>query len=85
MYALGDKQPKTRDLFEGIVRSIYETQIMNDTIIKNGKISYATQPKLNAHTLYIVDETQDLHESYADALWAIMKHTNMDAYVGGDK
>jgi hypothetical protein len=85
MYALGDKQPKTRDLFEGIVRSIYETQIMNDTIIKNGKISYATQPKLNAHTLYIVDETQDLHESYADALWAIMKHTNMDAYVVGDK
>jgi hypothetical protein len=85
MYALGDKQTKERDLFEGIVRSIYKQQIMGDTIEKNGKISYANQPKLNAHTLYIVDETQDLHESYADALWAIMKHTNMDVYVVGDK
>ena len=85
MYALGDKQTKERDLFEGIVRSIYEKQSINKTIIKNGKISYANQPKLNAHTLYIVDETQDLHESYADALWAIMKHTNMDVYVVGDK
>jgi hypothetical protein len=92
MYALGDKQTKERDLFEGIVRSIckplekeHDKTIIHNTIQKNGKISYANQAKLNAHTLYIVDETQDLHESYADALWAIMKHTNMDVYVVGDK
>lgn len=85
MYALGDKQSKSRDLFEGIVRSIYETRIMDTTTEKNGRISYANQPQLNAHTLYIVDETQDLHETYADALCAIMNHTNMDVYVVGDK
>jgi len=85
MYSLGEKQPKTLDLFEGIVRSIYEKNIMNETVEKNGKISYANLPKLNAHTLYVVDEAQDLHESYADALCAIMKHTNMDVYVVGDK
>jgi len=85
MYALGDKQVKSRNFFEEIVRTIYETQIMDTTIKKNGQISYANQPKLNARTLYIVDETQDLHETYADALYAIMNHTNMDVYVVGDK
>jgi hypothetical protein len=85
IYSVGNKTPNTPDLFEGMVASIYKTTIMNTTIEKNGKIMFANQPKLNALTLVIIDETQDLPEQYAEAWWAIQKHTNIDIYVVGDK
>jgi hypothetical protein len=49
-------------------------------------IQYAgVNPKLNAETLYIIDEAQDLNTCYAEAVMKIMEKTNMDVYVVGDK
>ena len=82
MYAVGNKETKSADYFAGIVSSIVGNHLNIDT---RGGIEFAGRPKLNAETLYIVDETQDLSEHYAKAIIKIMEHTNMDVYVVGDK
>jgi hypothetical protein len=83
MYAVGDKSVKTFDMFPGIAQSIVEGHLDADI---RGKIQYASiNPKLNAETLYIIDEAQDLNVCYANAVMEIMKKTNMDIYVVGDK
>lgn len=82
MYAVGNKEVKAADYFAGIVSSIVGNHLNIDT---RGGIEFAGKPKLNAETLYIVDETQDLSVLYAKAIMVIMKHTNMDVYVVGDK
>lgn len=85
MYAVGNKQVQSNDLylFQGITQSIVEGHLDADL---RGTIQYAgINPKLNAETLYIVDEAQDLNECYARAVLNIMKKTNMDVYIVGDK
>lgn len=83
MYAVGDKTIKSFDMFPGIAQSIVEGHLDADS---RGKIQYAgINPKLNAETLYIIDEAQDLNVCYANAVLEIMKKTNMDVYVVGDK
>lgn len=83
MYAVGDKTVKSFDMFPGIAQSIVEGHLDADI---RGKIKYAgINPKLNAETLYIIDEAQDLNVCYANAVMEIMKKTNMDIYVVGDK
>lgn len=83
MYAVGNKDVKSFDKFQGIVRSIMEGHLEADA---RGTIKYATiNPKLNAETLYIIDEAQDLNSCYADAILEVMGKTNMDVYVVGDK
>lgn len=83
MYAVGSKTENSYDMFEGIVNSIINDHIETDL---KGGIKFATiNPKLNAETLYIVDETQDLSQMYAKAILKIMDHTHMDVYVVGDK
>jgi len=83
MYAVGNKQVQSNDLFQGITQSIVEGHLDADL---RGTIQYAgINPKLNAETLYVVDEAQDLNECYARAVLNIMKKTNMDVYIVGDK
>lgn len=83
MYAVGNKDVKSFDKFQGIAQSIVEGHLEADA---RGTIKYATiNPKLNAETLYIIDEAQDLNSCYADAVLAVMGKTNMDVYVVGDK
>ena len=83
MYAVGNKSVNASDKFQGIAQSIVEGHLDADI---RGTIQYAgVNPKLNAETLYIIDEAQDLNTCYADAVMAIMKKTNMDVYVVGDK
>jgi hypothetical protein len=83
MYAVGSKTEKSYDMFEGIVNSIKNNHIETDI---KGTIKFATiNPKLNSETLYIVDETQDLSQMYAEAIVKIMEHTHIDVYVVGDK
>lgn len=83
MYAVGNKDVKSFDKFQGIARSIVEGHLEADA---RGTIKYATiNPKLNAETLYIIDEAQDLNSCYAYAVLAVMGKTNMDVYVVGDK
>jgi hypothetical protein len=83
MYAVGDKTVKSFDMFQGITKSIVEGHLDSDI---RGTIQYAgINPKLNAETLYIIDEAQDLNVCYAKAVMEIMKKTNMDVYVVGDK
>lgn len=83
IYAVGDKTLNSFDMFSGIAQSIVEGHLDADV---RGKIQYASiNPKLNAETLYIIDEAQDLNVCYANAVLEIMKKTNMDVYVVGDK
>jgi hypothetical protein len=83
MYAVGNKSVNASDKFQGIAQSIVEGHLDADI---RGTIQYAgVNPKLNAETLYIIDEAQDLNTCYAEAVMAIMKKTNMDVYVVGDK
>ena len=83
IYAVGDKTLNSFDMFPGIAQSIVEGHLDADV---RGKIQYANiNPKLNAETLYIIDEAQDLPVCYANAILKIMKKTNMDVYVVGDK
>ena len=83
MYAVGNKSVNTSDKFQGIAQSIVEGHLDADI---RGTIQYAgVNPKLNAETLYIIDEAQDLNTCYASAVMEIMKKTNMDVYVVGDK
>jgi hypothetical protein len=83
MYAVGDKTVNSFDMFPEIAQSIKEGHLDADV---RGKIQYASiNPKLNAETLYIIDEAQDLNVCYAHAVFEIMKKTNMDIYVVGDK
>ena len=83
MYAVGNKSVNTSDKFQGIAQSIVEGHLDADI---RGTIQYAgVNPKLNAETLYIIDEAQDLNTCYASAVMAIMEKTNMDVYVVGDK
>jgi len=84
MYSIGDKQVTAFDKFTGIVQSIVEGHLEVKDV--RGTIQYASiNPKLNAETLYIIDEAQDLKSCYAEAMLEVMKKTNMDVYVVGDK
>lgn len=84
MYAVGNKEVVAFDLFQGITDSIVNGHLeLKDS---RGTINYAgLQPKLNAETLYIVDETQDLNSNYAYAILKIMEKTNIDVFIVGDK
>jgi hypothetical protein len=83
LYAVGDKTVNASNKFQGIAQSIVEGHLDADI---RGAINYAgVNPKLNAETLYIIDEAQDLNTVYAEAVMEIMKKTNMDVYVVGDK
>ena len=83
MFAVGNKYVNAKDKFQAIAQSIVEGHLDADI---RGLIQYAgVNPKLNAETLYIIDEAQDLNTVYADAVMEIMKKTNMDVYVVGDK
>jgi hypothetical protein len=83
MYAVGNKSVNASDKFQGIAQSIVEGHLDADI---RGTIQYAgVNPKLNAETLYIIDEAQDLNTCYANAVMKIMEKTNMDVYVVGDK
>jgi hypothetical protein len=84
MYSVGNKEVKSFDKFQGITQSIVEGHL--EVKDKRGTIQYAkVNPKLNAETLYIIDEAQDLNCCYAKAVLEVMKKTNMDVYVVGDK
>jgi hypothetical protein len=84
MYSVGNKEVKSFDKFQGITQSIVEGHL--EVKDKRGTIQYAkVNPKLNAETLYIIDEAQDLTCCYAKAVLEVMKKTNMDVYVVGDK
>lgn len=83
LYALGDQSAVAYDKFAAIAASIVEGHLDVDAC---GTIRYAgIDPKLNAETLYIIDEAQDLPVVYAEAVLATMRKTNMDVYVVGDK
>jgi len=80
MFAVGT-QATNRDMFEGILSSVVSENLK---VKKNGAISFAGNRTLNAKTLFVVDETQDLSELYAKAVLVLMQYTNMDVYVVGD-
>ena len=83
-YAIVDKNKiiKHNDYFKGIVKTIRNGYLS----IKDSKINYANKkPSLNKKCLIIIDEAQDLCESYIEAFNTIIKYTNINVYVIGDK
>lgn len=83
-YAVVDKNKiiKHNDYFKGIVKTIRNGYLS----IKDSKINYAgKRPFLNKKCLIIIDEAQDLGEEYIEAFNTIIKNTNIDVYVIGDK
>ncbi len=84
MYAIGDKNHKEVDKFEGIINSIIDEHI--ETMSSCGTIKYAgINPKLCKNTILIKDEEQDLTISYAKAIIQIMRNRYIDVYIVGDK
>jgi competence CoiA-like predicted nuclease len=84
MYAIGDKNHKELELFEGLVNSIIDNYI--ETITSCGTIKYGSlTPKLHKETLLIKDEEQDLTIPYAKAIIQIMRNRYIDVYIVGDK
>jgi hypothetical protein len=84
IYAIGDKNHKELELFEGLVNSIIDNHI--ETITSCGTIKYGSlNPKLHKETLLIKDEEQDLTIPYAKAIVQIMRNRYIDVYIVGDK
>ena len=89
MFALNE-ETEGNDYFSGIIKKIKEGCIeSNDKLKKalvDGKICYGKENvKLNKKCLIVVDESQDLTPIYIEAVEKIMKSTNIDAYIIGDK
>jgi hypothetical protein len=83
MYAIGNKNTKDKDYFNGIVKSIKNGYVKTE---KNGSIKYSQENiKLNKKCLIIIDEAQDLGPEYIEAICSIMRNTYIDAYIIGDK
>jgi hypothetical protein len=84
LYALGDSSVVAYEKFPAIAASIVEGHL--DVVDRRGTIEYAgIDPTLNATTLYIIDEVQDLPKVYADAVLTVARKTNMDVYAVGDQ
>ncbi len=79
MYSLGNKMENS-DLnkFTSLINSI-----INDFIPDT--ISISGIQKLNKKTCLICDETQDLSENYAKAIYRLMRNYYIDSYIVGDK
>lgn len=83
MYALGNKQNKQKDFFEGLIESI---KLGHLEVNSNGVTKYARSAiHLNKKCLLLIDETQDLNKNYIEAIAQIMRNTYIDAYIIGDK
>lgn len=83
-YAVGDTNVTTYDKFAGIVSSIKDGFIRQ--IDRSGTIRYAgVNPSLNKEMLIIIDETQDLNESYGEAFLRIVKEKHTSLCVVGDR
>jgi hypothetical protein len=83
LYSIGKSDSSSFDAFTGLIDSI----IKNNTKINlSGNIKFANATReLNKNTLLIIDETQDLDQSYAEAIIAIQRNTYIDCMVVGDK
>jgi hypothetical protein len=78
--ALHTEEVFSRDVFMARVRLLQEQGV------QGGEIRYAgTCVRVNRELLIIVDETQDLDKQYVEALTVVMRDTNADVYLIGDK
>lgn len=83
-YAIVDKSKiiKHNDYFTGIVKTIQKGNILHKDI----KMSYAGEKiSINKKCLVIIDEAQDLGDSYIEAFNTIILQMQIDVYVIGDK
>lgn len=83
MYKLGNTCANGTDMFTTIIQSIIDDYIQKNNIndFKYGQV----RVKLNKEVCVIIDETQDLPESYANAVIKLMRSRYVDAFVLGDK
>jgi hypothetical protein len=81
--ALAEAPINALDKFTGIVHSIVNGTVNTS---RTGKMKYAgVDPVLNKESLIIIDETQDLTESYGEAFLQIVKSKYTNLCVVGDR
>jgi len=79
-----NKRIKEKNYFHGVVKTIVEGDM--ERSVKYGSIRYAQESRpLNTSTLVIIDEAQDLEKEYIEAFGQIIRQTDIDVYVIGDK
>jgi hypothetical protein len=83
MYALGNKNNKSRNFFEGLIESIKEGHLEANS---KGMTRYArNQIYLNKECLILIDEAQDLDKNVIESVAQIMRSTYIDVFIIGDK
>ena len=81
--SLGESPKNAADKFHGIVQSIRDGTIKTGY---NGRMKYAsTDPILNKEMLIMIDETQDLTETYGEAFLQIVRSKYTNLCVVGDR
>ena len=82
--ALGESPKNVADRFIGIAQSIRDGTIR--TVTYAGKINYATvNPVLNKEMLIMIDETQDMPDTYGEAFLKIVRSKSVNLCVVGDR
>jgi HEPN domain-containing protein len=87
MHSVGEKNNSAYDMFLGIINNIIDDDPEKSLLKINShsSIRFANDSRqLNKHTIFIVDECQDLAKDYARAIIKIMRTTYMDCLVVGD-
>ena len=82
-HSLGESPKNAADKFHGIVQSIRDGTIKTGY---DGRMKYAsTNPILNKEMLIMIDETQDLTETYGEAFLQIVRSKYTNLCVVGDR
>jgi hypothetical protein len=82
-HSLGESPKNAADKFNGIVQSIRDGTIKTGY---DGRMRYAsTDPILNKEMLIMIDETQDLTETYGEAFLQIVRSKYTNLCVVGDR
>jgi len=82
-WSVGDNNRSAYDQFVGLVESIKDGFTK---INKSGSLKYAgLNTFINKESIIMMDETQDLSDSYAEAFLKIVKSTSINLCVVGDR
>lgn len=81
VYSIGTIKTTATDLFMGLVRSIIDGDADEKTSLRYAGVDMSFDSKL----CLIIDEAQDLHDSYGAAIFRLCKVRGIHAYIVGDK
>lgn len=86
IYNLTNNNKTNVDFFEGLIETINSSSVCNKVNKETGMFRYAGRSlKLNKKTELWIDEVQDLHSKYFQAILKLMLTTKVDVVAVGDK